>query len=150
MTVLSAQTIRRLKILTPTLEAYKGIDGYSGGLSACSYDLAIAETHILLPGEFRLASAAEHFNIPNNIVAIVHDKSSWARRGLTVQNTTAEPGWRGYLTLELTNHSDQSIRIEANTPICQVLFHRLDEPTELPYQGKYQDQEAGPQPWRKV
>lgn len=29
--------------------------------------------------------------------------------------------------------------------IAQVVFHRLDEPAEQPYAGKYQDQEQGPQ-----
>jgi dCTP deaminase len=38
-------------------------------------------------------------------MGIVHDKSTWARRGLVVQNTVIEPGWHGYqTTIELTNH----------------------------------------------
>jgi dCTP deaminase len=28
-------------------------------------------------------------------MGIVHDKSTWARRGLVVQNTVIEPGWHG-------------------------------------------------------
>ena len=34
-------------------------------------------------------------------MGIVHDKSTWARRGLVVQNTVIEPGWHGYLTIEV-------------------------------------------------
>jgi deoxycytidine triphosphate deaminase len=29
--------------------------------------------------------------------------------------------------------------------VAQVIFHFLDEATEQPYRGKYQDQEYGPQ-----
>jgi len=78
----------------------------------------------------------------------VHDKSSWARKGLFVQNTIGEPVWRGFLTLELSNETKEWIYLDAGTPIAQVIFEQLDEPTIQPYKGKYQDQESGPQPAR--
>lgn len=82
--------------------------------------------------------------MPKNVVGIVHDKSTWARRGLAVQNTVIEPGWRGFLTLELTNHGSVPIKIERAMPIAQIVFHFTDEET-VGYEGKYQDQERGPQ-----
>ena len=78
----------------------------------------------------------------------MHDKSSWARRGIAVQNTLFDPGWSGYATLELSNHGQEIVTITAGDPIAQIVFHMLDQATEQPYQGKYQDQEAGPQPAR--
>ena len=90
----------------------------------------------------------ERFDLPTDIMMIVHDKSSWARRGLATQNTVFDPGWRGYATLELTNHGKASLIILAGDPIAQVVCHLLTEPTTQPYAGKYQDQEAGPQPAR--
>jgi dCTP deaminase len=54
---------------------------------------------------------------------------------LTVQNTVIEPGWRGYLTLELTNHGPNRLEIPAGSPIAQIIFEMLDEPTEQPYRG---------------
>ena len=39
---------------------------------------------------FILASAIEEFDVPNNLLGIVHDKSSWARKGLSVFNTVIE------------------------------------------------------------
>lgn len=59
-----------------------------------------------------------------------------------------EPGWRGFLTLELKNQGKDILRIERGDPIAQILFEGLDAPTDKPYSGKYQDQEAGPQPAR--
>jgi dCTP deaminase len=95
--ILSAQSIRRREIITPFHERSVQ-NGKSYGLSSAGYDIRIREGVITMPNEFLLASALEHFNIPNNILAVVHNKSSWARRGLTVQNTVFEPGWRGYPT----------------------------------------------------
>ena len=121
----------------------------SGGLGPCGYDVALAQDIVMNPstmaGSFQLGSTREVFAVPDDVVGIVHDKSSWARRGLAVQNTVIEPGWRGYLTLEITNHSHGLVRLHAGTPVAQVVFHRLDCPTDRTYSGKYQDQEPGPQ-----
>lgn len=146
MTVLSAQTIRRLNLVRPLREAYKDRLGNSAGLSVCGVDITIAQEIDLEPGQFSLASAVEYFDMPNNVVGIVHDKSSLARRGLAVQNTVLEPGWRGFLTLELSNHHNHKwISFPQGAAIAQVIFHFLDMDTEIPYAGKYQDQQQGPQ-----
>lgn len=145
--ILSAQTIRRRGILTPFLERSKSY-GMSYGLSAAGYDVRIRESMHLAPGQAKLASTLEHFDMPADVLGMVADKSTWARRFLTVQNTIIEPGWTGYLTLELTNHSDVSIKLEEGMPIAQIIFHLLDEPTEQVYRGKYQGQ--GPKPIKAI
>lgn len=142
--IASAQTLRLLRPVTPFEE--KGtVGGMSYGLSSAGYDIRIAANKVIRKGSFALASTLERFKMPNNLVGIVHDKSTWARLGLAVQNTVIEPGWEGYLTLELTNHGRVSLSIYEGMPIAQVVFHFLDQPTENPYTGKYQHQEAGPQ-----
>lgn len=155
MTVLSAQTIRKHGIFTPFHErtVHKGM---TFGLGPAGYDVRIAETVELgiqrasritySAPHSALASTVEHFNMPEDCIAYVKDKSTWARRFVLVQNTIIEPGWRGHLTLEITYDGDDGIVIEAGSPIAQIVFHKLDEPTENPYNGKYQDQKAGPQP----
>jgi len=146
--ILPAQTIREIKPITPFVE--RTIErGMSWGLSHAGYDVRIAEDLTLLPGGFALGSTVERFKMPDDILGMVHDKSSWARQGLSLFNTVIEPGWEGYLTLELVNHSNDVLRIKMGMPIAQIVFMRLTEPTEKPYVGKYQDQEAGPQAWRK-
>lgn len=123
--------------------------GMTYGLGPAGYDIRIAEDLDIAPGGFVLASSFERFQMPNNLLGVVHDKSTWARLGLCVQNTVIEPGWEGFLTLELTNHNSQAlgnrIRLIRGMPIAQVIFHILDQPTSQPYRGKYQDQKAGPQ-----
>lgn len=156
MTILSAQTIRRLSVvrhpldkllIAPYRERYTTLLGdrtLTGGQSPAGYDVALAQDIHISGRGFVLASTVESFDMPDDLFAVVHDKSSWARRGITVQNTTIEPGWRGFLTLEITSHTE-GISIPKGSPIAQIVFHRLDEPTEEPYEGRYQDQQAGPQ-----
>lgn len=93
-------------------------------------------------GRFALASAMEGFQMPTNLVGVVHDKSTWARRGLSVFNTVIEPGWNGFLTLELVYHGEGELIIPAGSGIAQVLFSQLAE--DRAYTGKYQNQEDKP------
>jgi dCTP deaminase len=144
MSVLPAQTIRIRKPISPFRERTK-FHGLSYGVSAAGYDIRIAEYHVLYPGKFELGSSLERFEMPDDLLGIVHDKSTWARKGLAVQNTVIEPGWCGYLTIELTNHGQEMISIGAGMPIAQIIFHQLSSPSEQPYTGKYQNQKAGPQ-----
>ena len=136
--------------------------GVSWGLGEAGYDIRIKQDITfyrlfgLIPmvktvdgetvtrrfGKFALASAIEKFNMSPSCVAIVHDKSTWARRALSVFNTVIEPGWKGYLTLELVYHGRKKLHIPAGAGIAQVLFHLVQEPAH--YNGKYQNQENQP------
>lgn len=74
--------------------------------------------------------------------------------GILVQNTFIDPGWRGYLTLEISYHpleergstATKTYYLNKGTPIAQIVFHVLDEPTEQPYDGVYQNQREGAVP----
>ena len=80
--------------------------------------------------------------MPNDLVGIVHDKSTWARFGLSVFNTVIEPGWHGFLTLELVYHGNGDLFIPAGSGIAQVVFHETT--CAAAYNGKYQRQSQGP------
>lgn len=146
---LSSQTIRRLSLddgmIVPFSERAVS-HGRTFGLSSAGYDVRIREHIVLLPRAFRLASTLETFRLPNDVAMDIKDKSSNIRLGFQVHNTVAEPGWQGVLTLELSNLTDEVIEILAGTPIAQCVFEALDEPTDQPYRGRYQNQAAGPQP----
>lgn len=93
-------------------------------------------------GRFVLASAIEEFQMPGTLMGIVHDKSTWARRGLSVFNTVIEPGWDGFLTLELVYHGNEPLHIPAGSGIAQVIFHEVAVPAW--YSGKYDNQPDRP------
>lgn len=145
--ILSAQSIRHYNLITPFFERTVK-DGMSFGLSSCGYDVRIAQDIGLghMGNRFALASTIERFQMPDFLVGRVCDKSTWARKGVAVQNTIIEPGWRGHLTLELSLNTKGIISIHKGMPIAQIIFEFLDEPTEAAYNGKYQDQEDKPVP----
>ncbi len=143
--ILSAQSIKARKGMIEPFLLRSNSFGMSHGLSCAGYDVRIAQDVTLLPQGFSLASTIEQFNMPLDVLALVKDKSTWARRGLAVQNTVLEPGWKGYLTMELSNHGTQSIQIVRGMPIAQIVFMQLDQPTEMSYSGgKYDNQPNRP------
>lgn len=135
-------------MITPFKSKYR-LEGLSGGLGPAGYDIALSlrqskEWRVTLhPRAFILAYTMERFDMPIDVMGIVHDKSTLARQGIALQNTVIEPGWRGYLTLEITNHSHDDVILVHKQPIAQVVFHQV-EGAEA-YDGIYQDQEARPQ-----
>ena len=129
--------------VAPMLDCKMRAHGVSHGLSEAGYDLRIKQDITLHPlKRFAIASTIEHFHMPKDLVAIIHDKSTYARRGLSVFNTVIEPGWKGYLTLELVYHGWGILRIPAGAGIAQALFHQIESPAS--YDGKYQNQPDRP------
>ena len=105
---------------------------------------------MLHPGEFALGSTREHIELPDDLVARLEGKSSLGRLGLLIHSTAGfvDPGWRGRLTLELSNVARLPIALYAGMKIGQISFLRLSTPAERLYGSpelgsKYQGQ-SGP------
>lgn len=129
------QKVFKLKgdVFDPTIHNFReGQDCFRH--SSDSYDID--------PGEFILAHTQETFNFPPNITGLVKDKSTYARCGLSVQNTVLEAGWSGQVTIEISNHGPETVRLHAGLGIAQILFVHNPKPAEKPYTGKYQDQKG--------
>lgn len=133
--------------------------GVSYGLGEAGYDIRIKQEIKFRPltlgpqievdgeiefGRFCIASAIEEFDMPADLVGIVHDKSTWARQGLSVFNTVIEPGFKGGLTLELVFYGNKELIIPAGAGIAQVIFSSLAH--DAHYEGKYQNQSTDPTP----
>ena len=102
---------------------------------------------ILHPGEFVLGSTMELIGLPDDLVARLEGKSSLGRIGLLIHSTAGyvDPGWRGHLTLELSNVARLPITLYYGMRIGQVSFLRLTSPAENLYGSpalgsKYQGQ----------
>lgn len=108
----------------------------------CGITIQSEDQRVWKHGRFCIASAIEEFQMPEYLAGVVHDKSTWARRGLSVLNTVIEPGWKGFLTLELVYHGTERLHIPAGAGIAQVLFSRIETPAA--YAGKYQNQADRP------
>lgn len=141
--IINGQVLINDAPISPICHSKQKANGVSYGLSEAGYDIRIKQTVTLHPFKrFSLASTIEKFRMPTDLVGIVHDKSTWARRGLSVFNTVIEPGWEGWLTLELVYHGWRPLKIEAGSGIAQVIFHTTAE--HACYSGKYQGQPDRP------
>nr|WP_199304882.1 dCTP deaminase [Coleofasciculus sp. FACHB-125] len=100
-------------------------------------------SYFILPAHtYGLGVAIEKLEVPGNITVICIGKSTYARCGIIANVTPAEAGWRGHLTLDLSNSSSLNCRIYVNEGIIQLLFLE-GEPCAVNYEqrrGKYQDQ----------
>jgi len=98
---------------------------------------------IVPPNSFALAHTVEYFRMPRNVLAICLGKSTYARCGIIVNVTPFEPGWEGYVTIEISNTTPLPAKIYANEGIAQVIFFEADEECTVSYadrSGKYQKQ----------
>ncbi len=112
------------------------------------------EPFILHPGEFVLGATLERVRLGNGIVARLEGKSSLGRLGLLIHSTAGfvDPGFDGYLTLELSNVANLPIAIYPGMRIGQISFYQMTTEAEHPYGSneagsKYQNQ-RGPTPSR--
>jgi len=109
---------------------------------------------ILHPGEFVLGSTIERVGLPDDLVGRLEGKSSLGRLGLLIHTTAGfvDPGFNGYLTLELSNVANLPITVYPGMKIGQISFLRMTTAAETPYGSsalgsKYQGQ-RGPTPSR--
>ena len=115
-------------------------------------EASIDEPFVLHPGEFVLGTTYEKVTLSNKIVARLEGKSSLGRIGLLIHSTAGfvDPGFSGYLTLELSNVANLPIKIYPEMKIGQISFYYLNSPSEAKYGdetygSKYQGQQ-GPTP----
>jgi dCTP deaminase len=109
--------------------------------------VAADEAFILHPTEFVLGQTLEWVELPNDLVARLEGKSSLGRLGLLIHSTAGyvDPGWKGNLTLELSNVANLPIALYRGMRIGQISFIRMSSPVERPYGSrelgsKYQGQ----------
>ena len=158
--IVNGKRLLELSPIKDMLTEKRKLHGVSYGLSEGGYDIRIKQEIIFgvhshgkrlvyvdgncryTIGRFSLASSLEEFTMPPTLLGIVHDKSTWARKGLSVFNTVIEPGWNGFLTLELVYNGEDKLVIPAGAGIAQILFHEVSSAGY--YEGKYQNQEDKP------
>lgn len=94
-------------------------------------------------GRTAIGSSIEEFCIPNHLWCEFRNKSTHARRFLDASlGTDGEPGWAGFLTIELVFQGNSDYILDFGTPILKAVFHEIEEQAQ--YQGKYQKQPDKP------
>lgn len=97
-------------------------------------DVPIGYRYALEPGRCLLACLVERICLPDDVVARIEGKSSWARHFLTVHSAGfIDPGFRGDITLELKNDGHSVLDIRPGDVIAQMSFQWLVAPAMRPY-----------------
>lgn len=129
------------KIMVPHFRDPRAVDlGDRETIMNRTEEIDITDGYLLQNGRFVLASTVEHVEIPRNIVGAIEGKSSVARTGLQIHCAGyLDPGFKGYVTMELVNFFDLPVILRPGVLIAQLSFRYLSSPCDVPYQGRYQN-----------
>lgn len=137
----------QFKIFKQTKKAY--IDPLSDNAEEYTETISIGknENFILHPSEFVLGTTIERIEMPDDMVARVEGRSSLGRLALLVHATAGyiDPGFKGNLTLELSNVGKMPVALYQGMRICQISFEKMSSGVDVPYghpsrNSKYQNQ----------
>lgn len=135
--ILPDKTIKRLNLISENFN--------EKNLQPASYDLTLdlgpETTTTLKPGESRIFSTKEVVSLPSDVAAKTVGKSSFGRASISSADIAGfiDPGFKGNLTLNLTNMGDKDFILWNDTPFCQIYFLRLESSASKKYDGHYQN-----------
>lgn len=165
-------TLAKRGMIDPFVDHQRHDRGVSYGLSSFGYDIRMAgeyrvcnsvdqsiidplnvtehcfiekegDSCIIPPNSFMLTRTVEKFTMPDDILGIFLGKSTLARMGLVVGITPIEPGWSGYITVEISNTTPLPARVYANMGVGQLCFLRGSKRPMVTYKdrgGRYMNQ----------
>jgi len=88
---------------------------------------------------FYLGGTRERLVLPDDLMAFVELRSTWARRGLLIPPTIVDAGFVGNLTLEVFAMNGN--RVPYGERFAHLIFAKLTGPA-VPYRGKYYGQQG--------
>lgn len=86
---------------------------------------------------FVLGRTREYLEMPNDVMAFVQLRSTWARKGFILPPTVVDAGFKGTITLEILSCKHQTVPIGQR--FAHLIFAKMTGPS-IPYNGKYQGQ----------
>lgn len=127
-------------------------------VSAASFDLTLGSSYfqngqikelkdnepniVIQPGDFIVAGSQERVNMPPSIAGRFDLTVSMFCKGLILSNgPQVDPGFKGILFCLLFNTSNEKIELKKGAHYVTIEFHKLIEPSQNPYIGKYQEKE---------
>lgn len=136
--ILSGTEIRR-RLGVDSIKGDLVIQPFSDtSLQPASYDLRAGENIILPQGRCTLVPTLEWVELPGDLAATLRCRSSFGRRGVLLGAGYVDPGFRGQLTLCLTNCGGEDISVRKLDRIVQMILHEVRGGGVL-YEGRYQD-----------
>ena len=102
------------------------------------------EDFIVKPGEYYLVQTVETVNTPSDLMPLTYPRSSLFRAGLLLLNTKTDPGYKGKLTMGLTNLSPFEVKLQMGARIANMVFLRI-EGKIVKYRGQHQGGRVSPE-----
>ncbi|MCP1651522.1 dCTP deaminase [Pseudomonas nitroreducens] len=93
----------------------------------------------LEPGKQIITCSKHKYKIPTDYIGLVQTKGTLARLFIqaTCNDGQIEPGFHGYITLELVNLSPWTIDIPVGSEVAQIYLIKCASPATTPYHGRY-------------
>jgi dCTP deaminase len=101
-------------------------------------DLILENAKYVEPN-FYLGCTREMLSLPDDLMAFVGIRSSWARLGFSMPLTIVDAGFQGNLTLEILGFGKTALAEAVDKRFVHLIFAKLTSPS-VPYNGKYQHQ----------
>lgn len=86
---------------------------------------------------FHLGVLRERISMPDDLMAFVELRSTWARKGLLIPPTIIDAGFIGDITLEIVSFSE--LTVPYGQRFAHIVFAKMTSPSR-PYRGKYHEQ----------
>ena len=96
------------------------------------------------PGKYYLAQTLESLNTPQDLMPMVHTRSSLFRAGILLLHTKTDPGYKGALTFGLINLSPFPVKLQMGARVCNIVFHKIKGKT-VKYRGQHQGGRVSPE-----
>ncbi|MDP1979479.1 hypothetical protein [Undibacterium sp.] len=96
---------------------------------------------VLKPGEQLITCSKHIYKIPLDYFGLLQTKGTLARLFVVAScnDGQIEPGFEGYITFELVNHSPWVIEIPSGSDIAQMYLIKCSSPAENAYKGRYSE-----------
>ena len=91
------------------------------------------------PGPY-LVTFNEIVNLPPDLTALGHPRSSLLRSGTSIHSAVWDAGYRGRSQALMVVYHPLGYRVQKNARLMQLVFFRMDQPTSQGYQGRFQDE----------
>ena len=105
------------------------------------YEIIDSYEIIIQPHEHLLLTTLEYIELPNDIMAFVNLRSTYARLGISIPPTIVDAGFKGELTIEVIG-SEFPVKLTVGEKFLHLIFAKTLSPVEKPYHGKYQHQRS--------
>lgn len=130
-------TFRIFKTMAiPFIDTKSPVEGYTEAMK-----IEDGKPFIVHPGEFVLATTKERIQLPSDLAGTIDGRTSIGRLGICIHTTSTglNPGWGGFITLEINNIGKIPVALYPGMRICKVSFIKLTSEAEKPYRSdKYQ------------